>query len=121
MLEQTLFRHPAYHTESIEITERKDIKELETKLKEKRVLRQNGTLAGEVLFIYDNRHAKEKNSTNIGFGVVNVDTDEPEGIIFVPADMFPYKKTGFSGGNGRKRKLEATLPHGTLQPVGVQI
>jgi len=121
LIDESLFRHPAHHTESIEILDLSMVKELEGKLKEKRVLRTNGSLAGEILFVYNNRYASDKRVAAIGFGVVNSDTNEPEGIIFCPEGMFPYKKTDFSGKRKQKRQIAQIVKQPVLQPLGIPI
>jgi hypothetical protein len=104
ILEHNLFRDITTHTEAIQIRDLNEVKKLELKLREQRVLRRDGSLAGEALFIYENRFAVDKLAEAIGFGVVNSNTNKPEGIIFCPTDMFQYQKcTTFTDPRFRKK------------------
>lgn len=120
-LRDALFKNPAYHLEPIEILDITMVDRLKKILQEKRILRDNGTLVGGVLFADNNPSMDDKNPSAIGIGVVNADTNEPEGVIFCPEGMFPYKKTGFSGGNGRKRRIVSASTQSVLKPMGIPI
>ncbi|MFZ2199692.1 MAG: hypothetical protein WAV40_02810 [Microgenomates group bacterium] len=109
-----------HHPESIEIMDHSRVKLLEDKLRDSRILKESGALAGEVLFNY--RNPIDKSSTSaIGFGVIDRDTCVPEGIIFVPEGMFPYKKTGFSGKRKQGRQVVQVTKQPVLQPIGIPI
>jgi hypothetical protein len=109
---------------AIKVIDKKAILMLEDKLREADILRDNGVLAGTVLFTHKEiTFIRPRSANGIGIGVVDKDTAKPLGIVFCSEEMLPFMFDDSEGPKRTRKKKEIFVKTPQLVPVsgGVEI